>query len=127
MKAKELLEHSKCSFCKKPIGHTGLPLFWTINVERHGIKMDAVRRYDGLAAFMGSQLLADAMGPDEEMTLTMCGPVEFTVCENCLVESWPLLMSETLVCGVDLQPTCAICGEPESGHHPQDGGHEFKR
>ena len=82
MKEKELREHADCSICKKPIGHTGMPLFWTVKIERHGIKLDAVQRQQGLGMQIGAQL-AQVMGPDEEMTEPMMDPVEITVCEKC--------------------------------------------
>lgn len=85
MKEDELRTHAKCSICKKLIGHTGLPLFWTVKIERHGIKMDVVRRQDGLTAMLGGNAqLAHVMGTDEEMTMPLLdAPIELTVCEEC--------------------------------------------
>jgi len=86
MKENELRKHAQCSICKKGIGHTGLPLFWTVKIERIGIKMDAVRRQDGLAMMLGgNSILAQAMGADEDMTQTM-ESVELTVCETCAAD-----------------------------------------
>jgi hypothetical protein len=83
MKELELREHAICSKCKKPIGHTGLPLFWTAEFKRHGIKMDVVKRQDGLTAMLGGNaVLAQIMGADEEMTQLMCGK-NITLCEDC--------------------------------------------
>lgn len=93
MDAKQLRERSKCAACSKPVGHTGLPLFWTIKIERHGVLMDAVRRFDGLAAmFNGSAALADAMTPERELTQPMMEPVELTICEACATER-PLFLA----------------------------------
>ncbi len=86
MKEKELREHAKCDLCELGIGHTGLPLFWTVKIERHGVLIDAVRRQDGLGAFLGSPALAAVMGTDEEMTKPMMAPVELTVCESCATD-----------------------------------------
>jgi hypothetical protein len=84
VKEKELREHAICSVCHKPIGHAGLPCFWTLKIERHGILMGAVRRQDGLTALLGgSAILSQVMGPDEEMTQPLMDPLELTVCENC--------------------------------------------
>lgn len=86
MKEKQLREHAVCSICRELIGNSGLPLFWTVTVERHSIRMDAVRRQNGLAWILGGSIrLAMAMGIDEEMTLTMLGPLALTVCETCAV------------------------------------------
>jgi len=84
MKAKELIESAKCVVCNKKIGETGLPLFWRITTERHGIDMKAVKRYDGLAAFLGGSVqLADAMGTNEDLTQVLDETKTFTVCEPC--------------------------------------------
>lgn len=83
MKEKELREHATCSKCKKSISHTGLPLFWTADFERHGILIDAVKRQDGLTAMLGGNaMLAHAMGTDEEMTQLMDSK-SITLCETC--------------------------------------------
>lgn len=94
MREKELREHTYCSVCGKSIGHTGLPLFWTVSIEHHGIDMDAVRRQDGLMSLLGgSARLAQVMGTDAEMTKTILGPVVVTVCETCAVmEDSPCLV-----------------------------------
>lgn len=87
MKEKELREHTTCSNCRKPIGHTGLPLFWKLTVERHGVDMGAVRRQDGLAAVLGGSVeLAQAMGTDPEMTVLL-ETVEITLCEACAMSN----------------------------------------
>lgn len=87
MRENELRQHAKCSNCGKGIGHTGLPLFWTLKVERHGIDLNAVRRQDGLAMMLGGHsVLANVMGADEEMTKPMMDPVEITLCEHCATD-----------------------------------------
>jgi len=87
MKEQELRERATCGVCRKRIGHTGLPMFWTLKIERHGLKADAMRRQDGLAAILGNSVLASVMGPHEEMTTPLMDkPVTVTVCESCAVE-----------------------------------------
>lgn len=83
MKEKELREHAICSLCRKLIGHTGLPSFWTATIARHGIIMGAIRRQDGLAVMLDSPRLAQMMGSDPEMTETFLGPITLTICEAC--------------------------------------------
>ena len=92
MKEQELRQHANCSRCKKKIGHTGLPMFWTVDISRHGIKGDAVRRQDGLGAFLGNPYRAKVMGLDEDMTQTLIEK-HLTLCENCvmnLTDIWVL-------------------------------------
>lgn len=86
MKERELRQIADCKKCGKPFGHTGLPVFWRVTVERHGVDLRAVRRQDGLAQFMGNAALAQVMGPDEEMTKPMMQPVTLTLCETCALE-----------------------------------------
>lgn len=86
MRERELRQHAKCSACGELIGHTGLPLFSVVTIKRHGIKVDAVRRQDGLAAMLGSPLLAGVMGADEEMTEIM-DEGTFTLCEACAFDT----------------------------------------
>ena len=84
MKEKELREHAICTVCKRAIGHAGLPLFYVLTIERYGVKMDAVKRQDGLSALLGGHArLAAVMGPDEEMTESLMDPGKITVCEVC--------------------------------------------
>ena len=82
MKRDELLQHTTCDLCHQKIGMSGLPLFWRLRVERFGINMQAVRRQDGLGAFIGHHGIAAAMGPDEDMAERITDAT-LTVCEPC--------------------------------------------
>ena len=103
MKEVELRNHADCWNCKKKIGHTGLPLFWRVTVERFGIDLAAARRQDGLAALLaGHSGLAQVMGRDEDMAKPMMEPVVLTLCEQCAmsdeignVAELALLVAET--------------------------------
>lgn len=87
MREKELRQHATCSLCSKPIGHAGLPMFWVVTIERHGLNRDALMRQQGLALQLGGNAaLAHVMGPDEDMTTPLMEPVKVTVCETCAVE-----------------------------------------
>jgi hypothetical protein len=93
VKEKELRECATCSVCNRKFGESGLPMFWRVRIERHGVKMDAVRRQSGLTALLGgSAELAMAMGADEEMTLPMMMPVTLTVCEDCCTKDMPIAL-----------------------------------
>lgn len=92
MKETELRKNATCSVCRNLIGKTGVPAFWTVKVEHHVIRMDAVRRQDGLTAMMdGHARLAQVMGQDAEMTNRIGEPIELTVCENCSRDEMCLL------------------------------------
>lgn len=87
MKEAELRQHSTCCLCMKPIGASGLPLFWRVPVERFGVNLAAVKRQDGLGAFLGSPALAAVMGPGEDLAKPVMEPVTATICETCVVRS----------------------------------------
>lgn len=86
MREKELRACAKCGLCGKPFGASGMPLFYRIKIERFGVKGDVVRRQAGLEQMLGSVQLAQAMGPDEEMTMPLMEPLRMTVCETCSVQ-----------------------------------------
>lgn len=85
MKEKELRDYATCGVCGQKIGHTGLPFFYRVTVERFGIDMQAVKRQSGLEMMIGSSLAA-VMGPDETLAKPIMKPVKFSVCENCSCE-----------------------------------------
>ena len=90
MKESELRESAICGECEKGFGHTGLPLFWRITIERFGVDMAATKRQDGLAMMLGSSMLANAMGTNEDLTKPMMDPVKVTLCEDCIMK--PILI-----------------------------------
>jgi hypothetical protein len=84
MKEKELRKCATCALCKKKILESGMPFFYRVRIERHGVKADAVRRQAGLEMMLnGCVALAQVMGPDEDMTMPLMDPITFTVCEDC--------------------------------------------
>ena len=87
MKRAELLQHAKCTICDKGIGHTRVPLFWRITIERFGVDLNAVQRQDGLGAFLGSSALGAIMGPDEDLASPVMDAKVATLCEECAVSS----------------------------------------
>jgi hypothetical protein len=84
MKEQELRACATCGLCHKKIGDSGLPMFYRVRIERYGVKLDAVKRQTGMELLLnGCVPLAQVMGPNEEMTMPLMEPIEFTVCEDC--------------------------------------------
>lgn len=83
MKEKELREHTDCTLCKKPIGKTGMPLFWVVELQRFGLDLNALQRNAGLAMQLGSVQLAEVMGPNEDLAKPIMEKKKITVCEDC--------------------------------------------
>jgi hypothetical protein len=87
MKEKELREAANCFICGKPFGHTGLPLFWRVTIQRFGVDVGAVNRQTGLTMMLGGNaLLASVMGPDEELAKPLGEAINVTLCETCALE-----------------------------------------
>lgn len=82
VKENELREHAICSACNNKIGHTGLPIFWTLDIKRWGIDGQAIKRQSGLAMFLGSSELANVMGTNEDMASIILEE-SITLCETC--------------------------------------------
>lgn len=105
MRETELRDSVTCALCGRPVGLTGLPLFWRVRIERHGIDLAAVRRQSGLALLLGNADIARTMGPDEEMTIPLMNPITFTVCEPCGT-------LDTSIAGLALEATHATPPNP---------------
>lgn len=96
MKERELRRHAICSLCREKILAGGLPLFWTVKLERYGVRLDAVHRQAGLAAFLGGAFLAQSMGPDEDMAERLVDSPVLTVCERCSIQEMGMLVHHAL-------------------------------
>jgi hypothetical protein len=78
----ELRCHAVCSICKLPIGRLGNISFHVATIEHFIIDVDAMKRQDGLAAFLRSPRLSQVMGPAEVMARSP-GQTLLTICEIC--------------------------------------------
>jgi hypothetical protein len=89
MKQRELIEAvgKGCAICGRKVGQTGLPLFYMVSVERFGLKARAIDRSNALATFLGSGVLAAAMGPDEDLAEQIGETSRVMVCEGCSTSS----------------------------------------
>lgn len=84
MKEAELRQHATCNLCDKKIGHTGVPLFWRVKVERFGLDIRACDRLMGMTQFFGGHAgLASIMGANEDLAKPVMEPQTITVCETC--------------------------------------------
>lgn len=93
MKEAELSKHTTCNLCNRLVTAGGLPLFWCLTVERHGMNAQALKRQMGLSNFMGGNThLARIMGPDEDVTMPIMEPIKLTVCEGCMMDHASMVM-----------------------------------
>lgn len=97
MTAEEAAKFVKCGVCRKPISHTGVPLFYLVRLERWGFDVGALRRREGLAQFFGggpgSHVLADVMGPDRDVARCVGETREICVCEDCAMDRKPPMVA----------------------------------
>lgn len=92
LKEAELRTLSTCAWCHKKLGETGSPIFFKLTLESHVLNLPAVGRQQGLGMLLGgSGRLAQVMGPDEDMTVTMDPPKTVMICQRCSVLSYPLV------------------------------------
>ncbi len=105
MREKELRESARCIGCGKAFGHTGLPLFWRVTIERFGVDMRAVNRQQGLTMMLGGNaLLAQVMGADEEMA-TLLSSEKVTLCEECAMKEQNIAWLSEKAAEQSVQPT----------------------
>jgi len=70
----------------KKIGEWKTPILHEIKIEDHILLLEAIHRQTGLAMMLGGNgKLAQAMGPDEEMTTKLPDPVNFILCHECFM------------------------------------------
>lgn len=87
----ELVKLGNCAVCNKSLLTQGkIGLFYRVKIERHGFDAAAVHRAAGLHMHVGP--LATIMGPDEELTTRIDGPVDRVVHEECAFSVHHLLM-----------------------------------
>ena len=118
-KAKEI---KKCARCGKGVMHTGLPLFWTVEIQRHGVDAGAVQRRHGLETFFGGgssgALLAGVMGPDEDITRPITNPLQLFICEDCAMHPMPLAALAERASDNDEGTNSTAASHKESAHDP---------
>ena len=76
-----------CAGCRKGVAHTGLPLFWRVEVTRMGIDRQAAMRQHGLEQFFGGGpggvALADIMGDGAPIAKPVADTTRLLLCESC--------------------------------------------
>jgi len=86
MKEEELRENINCGLCNQPFAAAGLPIFHRVTIETYCLDVNAIKRQDGLAAIVGSSVIASVMGPNEDLAKELHEPLKITVCSTCSIE-----------------------------------------
>lgn len=90
MKAAEI---KPCAICRKGVMHSGVPLFYRVELQVMGINRRAVEQTAGLEQMLGSVGLARVMGPDPDIAEPIHPePVVALVCQPCSMEASPLML-----------------------------------
>lgn len=80
----------KCAACRRGLMHPKNPtgMFWRLRVERLMIDHAAVQRAHGMEAMMGGgqhgAAIAQVLGPDDDLAVTITGPYDVLICEACV-------------------------------------------
>lgn len=83
MKEDELRQNAECNLCGHKIGESAFPFFYRVTVEHYVLDLQAIQRQQGMTMMMGgSALLANVMGPDEDLARKVTQGT-LTVCETC--------------------------------------------
>lgn len=84
LKEKDLRTLGACVCCRRLVGQIGMPIFNVVTIERHGLDVKAIHRQAGLEAQLGGNaFLAQAMGPNEDFTITLGPTIRVMVCNAC--------------------------------------------
>ena len=84
---KELELRQQCGACGQGICNNNSMTLYKVSLELHVIDYGAIRRQSGLETMMGgAAVLAQVMGPNEDMTEFM-GRKELLVCQVCAAKS----------------------------------------
>lgn len=79
-----------CCICNKGVMNQGIPIFLRITVERFGVDRAAVDRAHGMELMMGGNaLLANIMGPDENLAKKIDGEKDLLICHGCSSKPLP--------------------------------------
>jgi hypothetical protein len=73
-----------CIFCGKGMMHAGGIAFYRLTLERCVVNIAAVQRAAGLEQMLGGHaLLANVMGPNEDLAKIIPDPAVCLVCDDC--------------------------------------------
>jgi hypothetical protein len=82
MKRNEL---TKCVGCERGVFHSNNLVFYRLEVGRQVANVDAISRQHHLESMIGSPLVAQALGPDEDLS-TELDRMFINVCSQCAVK-----------------------------------------
>ena len=84
----------KCAICGNGMMHLGLPFFYTIKIQRHGVDTGAIQRQNGLEQMLGGcAQLANVMGPNEDIAKPITEEKELWICDHCAGKDLSTLIS----------------------------------
>jgi len=63
--------------------HSGDFLFYRVTIKRFAVDMRKVKRQAGLEMMLGSHILANVMGPDEDLAVPIGDPATGIICQSC--------------------------------------------
>lgn len=95
-----------CALCRKGVMHANDITFYRVRIERFVVDLNAVQRAHGMEMMMGGNaVIANVMGPNEDLAKLFTGPHEILICSSCaLRDKTPIAVIEDMIGAVELRP-----------------------
>lgn len=79
-------DFEKCLCCDRGMAHANDLTFFRIRIERFCLDTRAIQRAHGLEQLLGGHaLLANVMGPDENLAVRVGDDLTLLVCQSCAI------------------------------------------
>jgi len=83
-------EFGNCAVCGEGVMHEGIPIFYRVVLETHGINHQKAQRQHGLELMLGGNAAVAAAMGDRDISEKI-DETTVTVCHSCSLGTWPLL------------------------------------
>lgn len=83
-----------CSKCGKGLGHSGDICSTRVVVTRLVMNLNAIQRQTGLEMMLGSAALAEVMGRNEELLVSLGDADTLLLCDDCAMNTTVMALSE---------------------------------
>lgn len=83
-------EFGNCHYCGQGVMHNGIPIFYRLTIETHGINVHKTQQQVGLEMMLGGNAVIAAALGDRDITEQL-GMSTVTACHSCVMERMDLL------------------------------------
>lgn len=79
-----------CAICGRGVMHARDLTFFHVTIERYMLDLGAVQRAHGLELVIGNPVIANVIGPDEDLAKRIHLQDRVVVCDHCAIHGGPL-------------------------------------